>query len=47
MRARFALADTVRKANTLKGVKEGLDHLKDMLRLCRSDNLGVRGIVPA
>ena len=47
MRARFFLADQLRKTNTLDGVQEGLGHLQDMLRLCRSDNLGVRSLVPA
>ena len=47
MRARFFLADEVRRTGTLEGVRESFDHLKDMLRLCRSDNLGVRQLVPA
>lgn len=47
MRARFFLADEVRRTSTLEGVREALDHFKDMLRLCRTDNLGVRDLVPA
>lgn len=31
---------------TLNSVKEALDHLRDMLRLCRGDNLGLRDMVP-
>lgn len=47
MRARFALADTLRQQATLDGVSEALDHLQDMLRLNRSDNMGLRDLVPA
>ncbi|KAJ2999004.1 hypothetical protein NUW58_g150 [Xylaria curta] len=47
MRARFGLARQLFLLGTLDGVSEGLDHLQDMLRLCRSDNMGVRDIVPA
>lgn len=47
MRARFFLADELRRIGTLEGVQEALDHFKDMLRLCRSDNMGVRDLVPA
>ncbi|KAK5946507.1 hypothetical protein PMZ80_000650 [Knufia obscura] len=47
MRARFDLADTIRKLGTLNGVREALDHLQDMLRLCRGDNMGVRDLIPA
>ncbi|KIW97847.1 uncharacterized protein Z519_01431 [Cladophialophora bantiana CBS 173.52] len=46
MRARFDLADTVRRLGTLDGVSEGLDHMWDMLRLCRADNMGVRDLIP-
>lgn len=47
MRARFFLADELRRIGSLDGVREGLYHLKDMLRLCRGDNLDVRSLVPA
>ena len=47
MRARFALADDLRLAGTLDGAREALDHLRDMLRLCRTDNMGLRDFVPA
>lgn len=47
MRARFALLDLLRKEGTLDGVKESMSHLMDMMRLCRSDNMGVRHMIPA
>ncbi|KAK7910720.1 hypothetical protein PG985_013201 [Apiospora marii] len=47
MRARFALADEARLACTLDGVTEALDHFQDMLRLCRSDNMGIRDHLPS
>ncbi|XDG09919.1 hypothetical protein ABKA04_009534 [Annulohypoxylon sp. FPYF3050] len=46
MRARFAAADALLQANTIKAVEKALAHFQDMLRLCRSDNLGIRDIVP-
>ncbi|KAL8344121.1 hypothetical protein RB601_004578 [Gaeumannomyces tritici] len=46
MRARFAAADALLKINNVDAVQASLDHLTDMLRLCRSDNLGVRDTVP-
>ncbi|KAI1075525.1 hypothetical protein F5B20DRAFT_585121 [Whalleya microplaca] len=47
MRARSSLAHQLLLLGTLDSVGEGLEHLRDMLRLCRSDNLGVRDTVPA
>ncbi|KAM5343752.1 hypothetical protein ACJ41O_012289 [Fusarium nematophilum] len=47
MRARFALTEHIRLLGTFDGVHEALDHMQDMLRLCRSDNMGLRNIVPA
>ncbi|KAH7111193.1 hypothetical protein EDB81DRAFT_830658 [Dactylonectria macrodidyma] len=47
MRARFALTDHLRLLGTLDGVHEALEHMQDMLRLCRSDNMGLRDMVPA
>ncbi|KAH9895504.1 hypothetical protein F4778DRAFT_275131 [Xylariomycetidae sp. FL2044] len=47
MRARFALADEALRAATLDGVQECLDHFQDMMRLGRSDNMGLRDKVPA
>ncbi|PVH97270.1 hypothetical protein DM02DRAFT_719922 [Periconia macrospinosa] len=47
MQARFELADYAVGLRTLDGVREGLDHYKDMIRLNRSDNMGLRDRVPA
>ncbi|KAI0408731.1 hypothetical protein F4802DRAFT_548839 [Xylaria palmicola] len=47
MRARYALVRQLTGLGTLDGVREALEHLLDMLRLCRSDNMGLRSIVPA
>lgn len=47
MRARFTLADLLRRLGTLDGVQQALDHMQDMLRLCRGDNMGLRNMVPA
>ncbi|KLU82755.1 hypothetical protein MAPG_01824 [Magnaporthiopsis poae ATCC 64411] len=46
MRSRFAAADALLKINNVDAVKTALDHFTDMLRLCRTDNLGVRDIIP-
>jgi hypothetical protein len=47
MRARFALVEALQKVKTHDAVQAQLDHLMDMLRLCRGDNMGVRDLVPA
>jgi hypothetical protein len=47
MRARFALVDAMTEINRAESVEAQLDHLMDMLRLCRGDNMGVRDLVPA
>lgn len=47
MRARYALVEAILKINTFVAVKSALDHLMDMLRLCRGDNMGVRDRVPS
>jgi hypothetical protein len=47
MRARFALLNSLREEGTLDGVKEAHSHLMDMMRLCRSDNMGLRDMIPA
>jgi hypothetical protein len=47
MRARFALVEALGKVNTYDAVQSQLDHIMDMLRLCRGDNMGVRDLVPA
>ncbi|KAI0469813.1 hypothetical protein GGR56DRAFT_668408 [Xylariaceae sp. FL0804] len=46
MRARCAAAHDLLCVDTVQAVEAALDHFMDMLRLCRSDNLGVRDIVP-
>ncbi|KAL1860844.1 hypothetical protein Plec18170_001358 [Paecilomyces lecythidis] len=48
MRARHYLAwRHLLFLDTLDGVQEALEHLRDMLRLNRSDNMGLRNLVPA
>jgi ribonuclease HI len=47
MQARFFAADALIKLGTTAAVEKALEHLTDMLRLCRGDNMGVRDIVPA
>ncbi|RXW15702.1 hypothetical protein EST38_g10148 [Candolleomyces aberdarensis] len=47
MRARIDLVITTLKyVSTHDAVSTSLSHLLDMLRLCRSDNLGVRDMIP-
>ena len=47
MRARYDLVEAIIKIKTFDAVNVSLDHLMDMLRLCRTDNLGLRDVVPA
>lgn len=47
MRLRYALIEAILKVKTRDAVQAALDHPRDLLRLCRSDNLGVRDCVPA
>jgi hypothetical protein len=47
MRARVALVEALLKANTAQAVTSSLDHLLDMLQLCRIDPMGARDVVPA
>jgi hypothetical protein len=47
MRSRYALVEAIMKIKTFDAAQSALDHLNDMLRLSRSDNLGVRNLVPA
>ena len=47
MRARFALVEAMAKVNNAESVEAQFDHLMDVLRLCRGDNMGVRDLVPA
>lgn len=46
MRARFALVESMAEIDNVQSVEAQLDHVMDMLRLCRSDNMGVRDLVP-
>ena len=47
MRARYALIEATLKIKTYQAAKTVLEHLMDLLRLYRSDNMGVRDLVPA
>lgn len=47
MRARYVLIEALLKVKTYAAVKAAHDHAMDCLRLCRSDNMGVRNMVPA
>jgi hypothetical protein len=46
MRARFDWADALADMGTRTGVEEQLAHFLAMLGLCRSDNIGLRSLVP-
>jgi hypothetical protein len=47
MRRRYALVEALLKVKTPDAVDAAFQHLMDMLRLCRGDNMGVRDLVPA
>lgn len=47
MRARFFLVDKLLQIKNFDAVKVAFDHTMDMLRLNRSDNLGLRFIAPS
>lgn len=47
MRARFAAADALLRIDTAAAVEQALGHFTDMLRLNRSDNMGVRDVIPS
>ena len=47
MRARSSLVEAIMKFKTFDGINAALDHLLDMLRLSRGDNMGVRDRVGA
>ncbi|KAJ5621183.1 hypothetical protein N7528_005966 [Penicillium herquei] len=47
MRARFALTEAIGRIHNVEATEAQLEHLMDMLRLCRSDNMGLRSLVPA
>ncbi|XP_044716967.1 MYND finger domain-containing protein [Hirsutella rhossiliensis] len=52
MRARYGLVDSLLLSYGTAGgpaelVQTALDHLLDMMRLCRGDNMGLRQVIPA
>ena len=47
MRARYALVEALLKIKTYTAVAAAQRHIMDILRLCRSDNMGVRDLLPA
>ncbi|KAH6669057.1 hypothetical protein B0J14DRAFT_156265 [Halenospora varia] len=47
MRARYALVESLLKVQQYDAVKAAFDHIMDLLRLCRGDNMGVRSQAPA
>ena len=47
MQARHNCMSTLLNMRTGESVEAALDHAREMLRLCRGDNLGVRGQVPS
>jgi hypothetical protein len=47
MRTRYRLIEAILEVKTPDAVESALDHFMDILRLCRSDNMGVRSLVPA
>ncbi|KAJ5733351.1 hypothetical protein N7493_002137 [Penicillium malachiteum] len=47
MRARFALAEAIGRIHNVEATEAQLEHLMNMLRLCRSDTMGLRSLVPA
>jgi hypothetical protein len=47
MRSRYALVEALIKVNTYDSIQAAYEHLRDMLRLCRGDNMGVRHLVPS
>jgi hypothetical protein len=46
MRSRLSLVEAFEGVPTKSAVEARLDHVKDMLRLCRGDNIGVRYFAP-
>ena len=47
MRARYALVEALLKIKTYAAAAAAQRHVMDILRLCRSDNMGVRDLLPA
>jgi hypothetical protein len=46
LRARVTLIEALLRTNAARAVRLSLDHLLDMLRLCRTDPIGARDVVP-
>lgn len=46
MRVRFGFIDALGRIDTRGSVETQLEHARDMIRLCRSDNMGIREFVP-
>jgi hypothetical protein len=46
MTQRYALVEALLKIKTIHAVQAASDHIQDMLRLCRGDNMGVRDLAP-
>lgn len=47
MRARYGYIDALTKIKTRSAVQVAYDNTRDMLRLCRGDNMGVRDLIPS
>ncbi|KAJ5780738.1 Zinc finger MYND-type [Penicillium paradoxum] len=47
MLARAALTDNLNRVHNVEAVQAQLDHLMENLRLCRSDNMGSRHVIPS
>ncbi|KAJ6015059.1 hypothetical protein N7540_009650 [Penicillium herquei] len=47
IRARFAPTEAISRIHNVEATEAQLEHLMDMLRLCHSDNMGLRSLVPA
>ncbi|MCJ1439195.1 hypothetical protein MMC27_008586 [Xylographa pallens] len=47
MRARYGLVEALLQIKTYAAVEAADSHIMDILRLCRTDNMGVRDVLPA
>lgn len=47
MRARYAFIEALLNIKTIDAVKTAAGNVRDCLRLCRGDNMGVRDLLPA
>ncbi|KAF1984134.1 hypothetical protein K402DRAFT_150694 [Aulographum hederae CBS 113979] len=46
MRARYGLVEAMLEIKTFEAAETAYDDMRDMLRLCRSDNMGIRDLMP-